>query len=637
MGSVFSQIIGQRHQERMQKMRTEAEAHMTVLKGALEGSVSKEAGQDAYDALAKHIPQHLVDSFKTFGQVTGLDRKAHPPAKPATDGSNAAQFSPGSPASAAASVTSPRPAPAPTSLPAPPGPTDETDTGMAGLSGAAQAPPAAAPPQASALSQSINPTLPSAPDSAQPGNGSPGFSGMGVGPNTPPANTRVPGSLDIIPPAERQRALLPIEEEKQRMLDRLAVERAQALRESQSKFVSSQPAFASLTDRQKMQAQGINVTPELRPVNVPGMILGKSLPADATDAFGNPISPASFYRVRQSATGEREYFPELGTTTTKSMPDPHSSTGWSLIHYDRAGQEIHREPNAPPPAGYVPSTTSTTGTQGHITTIGGETGILNTQSSRTSTRQRFVPGLQPPPSASTGPMPSSAPTPGVSTSPVHPGGSARPLPESNSPDQTGLPAPPTRSGRAPAGFKPLGPSAAQFKREQENPLTPPAQKILMESSPVLDRVTRLKAALEPFKDDDTPATTLLPTLAYRLGYSGDQGAMLSDLNMAGLSGAAQLLKGVGSRSYKLIEAAQVHTPESWTNSKKLMYDKLSMMERNIKDMQAAAKEFGQKYPGLKGPPSSSGSVNMRAPNGQIKPVPPDQVEHFKSLGAVVVQ
>lgn len=32
-----------------------------------------------------------------------------------------------------------------------------------------------------------------------------------------------------------------------------------------------------------------------------------------------------------------------------------------------------------------------------------------------------------------------------------------------------------------------------------------------------------------------------------------------------------------------------------------------------------------------------GTVNMKAPNGQIKPVPADQVEHYKSMGAVVVQ
>ena len=32
-----------------------------------------------------------------------------------------------------------------------------------------------------------------------------------------------------------------------------------------------------------------------------------------------------------------------------------------------------------------------------------------------------------------------------------------------------------------------------------------------------------------------------------------------------------------------------------------------------------------------------GTVKMRAPDGTVKPVPADQVEHYRSLGAVVVQ
>jgi hypothetical protein len=35
--------------------------------------------------------------------------------------------------------------------------------------------------------------------------------------------------------------------------------------------------------------------------------------------------------------------------------------------------------------------------------------------------------------------------------------------------------------------------------------------------------------------------------------------------------------------------------------------------------------------------SGNGVVNMKAPNGQVKPVPADQVEHYKSLGAQVVR
>lgn len=36
-------------------------------------------------------------------------------------------------------------------------------------------------------------------------------------------------------------------------------------------------------------------------------------------------------------------------------------------------------------------------------------------------------------------------------------------------------------------------------------------------------------------------------------------------------------------------------------------------------------------------PAAVSTVNMRAPNGQVKPVPADQVDHYKKLGATVVQ
>ncbi len=40
---------------------------------------------------------------------------------------------------------------------------------------------------------------------------------------------------------------------------------------------------------------------------------------------------------------------------------------------------------------------------------------------------------------------------------------------------------------------------------------------------------------------------------------------------------------------------------------------------------------------LSAPPATGGTVQMRAPNGQVGPVPTDQVEHYKQRGATVVQ
>lgn len=53
-----------------------------------------------------------------------------------------------------------------------------------------------------------------------------------------------------------------------------------------------------------------------------------------------------------------------------------------------------------------------------------------------------------------------------------------------------------------------------------------------------------------------------------------------------------------------------------------------------------ATAVGSKYPGFRGAQQHSGGpkmVTMRAPNGLTKPVPADQVEHYKSIGGTVVQ
>lgn len=50
----------------------------------------------------------------------------------------------------------------------------------------------------------------------------------------------------------------------------------------------------------------------------------------------------------------------------------------------------------------------------------------------------------------------------------------------------------------------------------------------------------------------------------------------------------------------------------------------------FKDLRGTAQGMGGKTP-------TSGTVNMKAPDGSVKPVPADQVDHYKKLGAVVVQ
>ena len=67
-----------------------------------------------------------------------------------------------------------------------------------------------------------------------------------------------------------------------------------------------------------------------------------------------------------------------------------------------------------------------------------------------------------------------------------------------------------------------------------------------------------------------------------------------------------------------------------------------LQEKNLSEYKAETLQYGRRNPNLpRSLPSSlstptGGTVNMRAPNGQIKPVPASEVEHYRSLGAVVV-
>lgn len=172
--------------------------------------------------------------------------------------------------------------------------------------------------------------------------------------------------------------------------------------------------------------------------------------------------------------------------------------------------------------------------------------------------------------------------------------------------------PPPGIGGPPQGPKPKGTpgdgtkvfkdvkSESGYKRDIENPLTPAAQNVVMQTTPVLSQIQRIKTELEKYKDSSAPGTTILPRIAYAMGFGNDTSGFLSELEMNRILSGARILKGA-SRSASVLDKAMIHTPNAWKDSGKLMYDKISRIEQNLNDIVKAAKDEGQKYPGMKKP------------------------------------
>src|ERR1043166_7753042 len=123
-----------------------------------------------------------------------------------------------------------------------------------------------------------------------------------------------------------------------------------------------------LSARQKAEVQRgqKNISPELKPQNLPGRVTGeKVLSGDpnARDAFGNPIDAKGQYMVRSMPDGSREFVPEVAMTREVLVPDKNSTTGLAKSLVDRTGVEVGRVMNVAPPPGYVPHVTIRNGIQ----------------------------------------------------------------------------------------------------------------------------------------------------------------------------------------------------------------------------------------------------------------------------------
>jgi hypothetical protein len=132
------------------------------------------------------------------------------------------------------------------------------------------------------------------------------------------------------------------------------------------------------------------------------------------------------------------------------------------------------------------------------------------------------------------------------------------------------------------------------KNAKDSSLSPKAQQVLMETEPTLQQVDQLIAKLEPLKDDNTSRLTL-PRIGYALGHASPEGSLadeISKLELDRVVAGARVLKG-SSRAYQALELAMKHAPNSWVDTPKLMYNKLTNIRQNLADVENDAKSLGK--------------------------------------------
>lgn len=400
MGGLLNQYIAQKHAEKMQQAQERAEANIHLVDAGIRGEVPPGAAWSAYQELAPHIPAPAKPWFQVVGQhlehlFTGGGQQPAPQPKtlaqgPSIDTSGANQ----------------QPQPMPMMSPPPP-------------TGDASPQPAPEIPHPSAGTGGNPPTI------AALGNQPPAQPAQPI----PPPPSGGPGMF--FTPTQRAENQVPFNNEAIRM--KAAEAKAQQEAEAQrlmdvSKFNRTQ----NLQTIKDLQGQGVNhihwqtdangnmtVHPDMgKPI--PGLVQGADFPEEKLD-------PNRFYRVKEFEDGKREFTPETGVTNARVMPDPGSATGFSLVWFDRAGQEVSRKPGATPPPGLFPTSTSTSGVRMVQQPDGSTVAVpVTTQSTRTPQVPGMAAPVPPPPSGSVAPV--STPRP-AGANPAGRVVGGRPLPE----------------------------------------------------------------------------------------------------------------------------------------------------------------------------------------------------------------
>jgi hypothetical protein len=125
-------------------------------------------------------------------------------------------------------------------------------------------------------------------------------------------------------------------------------------------------------------------------------------------------------------------------------------------------------------------------------------------------------------------------------------------------------------------------------------LTPAAQTVLTQIDPVLNQIQAAKESLESTKGNNTPGYFFVDRVKYAMGVDTGASGLIANLSMSSILGASRILKGGASRTKAIFEEAEKHTPNVWKDSPKLVYDKLSQMEKSILEGKQALMEEGSR-------------------------------------------
>jgi hypothetical protein len=153
-----------------------------------------------------------------------------------------------------------------------------------------------------------------------------------------------------------------------------------------------------------------------------------------------------------------------------------------------------------------------------------------------------------------------------------------------------------KTGASNIGMTPEGKSVDISGVTGGRPLNSWAQQTVVQTQDRLQQVNELMQKLQPLKDNNTPGYLATDRLGYAMGMGGENGklaAEISNIELQRVVNAAQILKG-SSRSWGALQAAMIHTPNAWTDSPQLMYQKLQTIQKNLSDMQQDAIQYGQK-------------------------------------------
>lgn len=176
---------------------------------------------------------------------------------------------------------------------------------------------------------------------------------------------------------------------------------------------------------------------------------------------------------------------------------------------------------------------------------------------------------------------------------------------------------------------------AEFLLAKKDPLPValdgPTRQHLAAIEPVLDSLKKLKLGLQPYAKDTTPGTFAGKRLMYQLGIGDPDGSggLISTGEMDRIRGAAQSLTGLRT-TLATLEQAQIHTPNFWTNSGKLMNDKVDNMINYLENQEQKLYKFGAKSGIVQqdtgggnksklGPPPAGKQWVRRKSDGQVGP------------------